>query len=688
MRRGEHSLLPLPFAAVALIAMGATLLLTVKVAGWGVLAAAGPLLNITEVLVRITLGTVLAAVRRRHPAGWLLLGSAVATTVQSFVFAYSLYPTGASVGPLPGADAVLHVGLPALHHLDWVLGGLLFLTLPDGRLPSRRWRPVAALLVGSYAVLVFVLAITPHAPYGTPNEPFSLTVARERAGTALGFLARWSWPALQVAVIAAGFSILVRLRSAEGELRQQVKWVGTGAATLAVYAFVIAQFLGPSPFGPVSVIFFLGTVGIAILRHRLLDIDVVLSKALVYSALAGIITAVYVAAVTLTGARAAAIDSEDLAVSVVATLVIAVLFHPARERLQRIANRMVYGQRSTPYEAMAAFSRQIADAISTDELLSRIAKAAAEGLAAERVRVRVFVADGEQHFTWPPHADGPYERTVVIHHHQRPVGEIAIGRKRGDPLQPAEERLLEDLARQAGPALHNVGLALNLRERIEQVSEQATELRESRQRLVTAQDRERRRLERDLHDGAQQQLVSLAGQLRLLRHLASERPAAVAPLADRLTLEADEALEGVRSLAQGIFPKLLADRGVVAALEAHVERHMPTATVVASPEARSTRIGAEREAAVYFCCLEALQNVSKHAPGSEVAVTLAASGDEFCFAVSDEGPGFALGTSPGAGLVNLRDRIEGVGGRIEIVTAPGRGTVVRGSVPVEPDELR
>ncbi|MDP8961587.1 MAG: hypothetical protein M3N32_08240, partial [Actinomycetota bacterium] len=353
MDRAERSLLPLPFAAVALIAMGATLLLTVKVAGWGVLAAPGPLLNITEVLVRITLGTVLAAVRRRHPAGWLLLGSAVATTVQSLVFAYSLYPTGASVGPLPGADAVLHVGLPALHHLDWVLAGLLFLTLPDGRLPSRRWRPVAALLVGSYAVLVFVLAITPHAPYG-PNEPFALTVARERAGTALGFLARWSWPALQVAVIAAGFSILVRLRSAEGELRQQVKWVGTGAATLAVYAFVIAQFLDPSPFGPVSIIFFLATVGIAILRHRLLDIDVVLSKALVYGALAGIITAVYAAAVTLIGARAGAIDSEDIAVSVVATLVIAVLFHPARERLQRIANRMVYGQRSTPYEAMAA----------------------------------------------------------------------------------------------------------------------------------------------------------------------------------------------------------------------------------------------------------------------------------------------------------------------------------------------
>ena len=267
---------------------------------------------------------------------------------------------------------------------------------------------------------------------------------------------------------------------------------------------------------------FVAAVTVAILRYRLYDVDLVISRALVYGALGVCITTTYVAVVagvgTLAGTRGE--PGSNLVLSLVATALVAVIFQPARQRLQRLANRLVYGQRASPYEVLADFSERIAGALSVDEVLPRMAEAAAHGVGATRSRVRVYVPGGQDRaVAWPADAlAGPFERTVPVSHQGTPVGEIAVSKPERESLTAAEDKLLADLAAQAGPAFKNVRLDLELQARLE-------ELQASRQRIVAAQDAERRRLERDLHDGAQQHLVALAVNLRLAHELVEQDPA-------------------------------------------------------------------------------------------------------------------------------------------------------------------
>jgi signal transduction histidine kinase len=262
------------------------------------------------------------------------------------------------------------------------------------------------------------------------------------------------------------------------------------------------------------------------------------------------------------------------------------------------------------------------------------------------------------------------------------VGEISVAKPPGDKLSAAEQKLLDDLGSQAGTALRNVGLLIELERRLEEISDQAEELRASRARIVSAQDAERRRLERDLHDGAQQQLVSVSGKLRLLRRLLAENGARAWPLAEELVTEADEALDSVRDLARGIFPQLLAEQGLAVALAARVAKQAPGARLECEPSVAAARFDPRVEAAVYFCCLEALQNAGKHAADAPVVVRLAYERDCLEFWVGDTGPGFdPSAVSGGSGLQNMSDRIAAVGGRLEVRSEVGRGTTVFGLVP-------
>jgi signal transduction histidine kinase len=236
-----------------------------------------------------------------------------------------------------------------------------------------------------------------------------------------------------------------------------------------------------------------------------------------------------------------------------------------------------------------------------------------------------------------------------------------------------EETLLADLAAQAGPALATLRLTL--------------ELRASRQRLVAAQDAERRRLERDIHDGAQQDLVVLAVQLRLARQLLGQDPALVVPLFDDLDRQAKDALGTLRDLARGIFPPMLTDRGLVDALKAHLLRACPAARLETDAALAAVRYAPEVEAAVYFCCLEALQNTGKHAADAPVALRLSDQDGWFVFSVRDDGPGFdaaAASDWAGTGLRSMGDRLAALDGTLEVTSAPGRGTTVSGRVPLRP----
>jgi signal transduction histidine kinase len=246
------------------------------------------------------------------------------------------------------------------------------------------------------------------------------------------------------------------------------------------------------------------------------------------------------------------------------------------------------------------------------------------------------------------------------------LGALAVDMPANDPMNPSRERLIRDLASQAGLVLRNVRLI--------------EELRASRQRLVAAQDEERRKLERDIHDGAQQQLVALTVKLRLLEQLAEKDPAKARAMAAQIQVDTTTALDDLRDLARGIYPPLLADKGLPAALSAQARKSSVPVSVEAGEIGRYPQ---DVEAAIYFSCLEALQNVAKYAEASQVSISLARTDGVLSFAVADDGVGFdPASTHHGTGLQGIADRLDALGGTFEVVSVAGEGTVLSGSVPI------
>jgi signal transduction histidine kinase len=259
-------------------------------------------------------------------------------------------------------------------------------------------------------------------------------------------------------------------------------------------------------------------------------------------------------------------------------------------------------------------------------------------------------------------------RAFVVEHQGERLGALRITSSPREPLTPAGERLVRDVAAQAGLVLRNVALI--------------EDLRASRQRLVAASDEARRRLERNLHDGAQQQLVALRITLQLARQMVADSPDEAAGLLAQTEQAAQDALEELRDLARGIYPPLLADLGLPAALEAQANKAPLPVTVQAPGVGRYAQ---DVEAAVYFCVLEALQNVAKYAHASVACVTLGYDGHGLAFAVTDDGRGFDQSAAPaGSGVQGMADRLAALGGTLRVSSAPGHGTEVTGRVPATP----
>jgi signal transduction histidine kinase len=414
---------------------------------------------------------------------------------------------------------------------------------------------------------------------------------------------------------------------------------------------------------------------IAVLRYRLYDLDLVVKKTAIDS-----IVAVVLIALALALLGAAALSGAG---PVPAAIVIALTYNVVRRRARKLADRIVYGTRATPFEVLSEFSERVGETYSIDDVLPRMTQLLADSTGAREVRAWVRIGrrlhsaavvpsgavaamdvpvEGED---LPDFGDGVHAFAVT--HRGELLGAITLTMAPNDPMDVMKERLAHGVASQAGLALRNVRLV--------------QDLRASRRRIVAAQDARAKALERNIHDGAQQQLVALAVKLRLAEQLTSRDPAAAVTMLRQLQEDATNALEELRDLARGIYPPLLADKGLAAALQAQARKAAIELEVVADGVGRCSP---EVESAVYFCVLEALNNVTKYAEATSVAVALAQPDGVLTFEVRDDGRGFdTSSTTYGTGLQGMRDRLEAIGGTLRIRSMPGDGTVVRGEVPLE-----
>jgi signal transduction histidine kinase len=561
----------------------------------------------------------------------------------------------------------------------------VFLLFPSGRLRSQRWRPAAWFVGGAFTFAAVVLVV--HAT-GVWSDPFG-PASRGENPLLLAAILIIVVAALVVSVVA----VVVRFARSAGEERLQLKWFA--AAAVLVVATLIPSMVTDSVVAAVlSNVAFLClwvAIGVAVLKYRLYEIDVVISKAVLYGSLAVFITAVYAGLVVGVGTLAGGRDSPLLAA--LAAAVVAVAFQPARQWAGRLANRVVYGRRATPYQVLSDFARRIGGAYADQDVLPQMAQIVAAGTGAERVIVWLRVDDelrpevsdgGLRPEAWsaggpgmaplpvdgqamPPLPDA--DMSVPVVHQGELLGAISVKMPKDEPLRPAGEQLVADVASQAGLVLSNVGLI--------------EDLRASRQRLVAAQDETRRRLERNIHDGAQQDLVALAIKLRLAETTVNEEPARL--MLGELQADAAGALQNLRDLARGIYPPLLADLGLVAALNAQASKS-PVPVAVDADEIG--RFGQDTEAAVYFCCLEALQNIAKYAHATQARIRLQAQNGTLRFTVSDDGTGYDARHTPlGSGQRNMADRLAALGGQLEVRSAPGQGTTITAQLPSAPANL-
>ena len=645
------------------------------------------------------IGSLIAARRPGNAIGWLLLWTTLAIGTAFASDGYARYTLVTNPGALPG-------GVWAAWASGWAWGvaiiplvTFLFLLFPDGRLLSRRWRPVAW-AAGAALALVTVGGML------NPKMDTSVVVKNpigiEGAGNLIESVIGVAFLSLAVLGLLSVWSLILRFRRSRGDEREQIKWFALAAGLLIGWLVLstIGQAAGivwlyDSWFNTVvSGLAFLAlpvAVAVAILKYQLYEIDVVIRKTVVVGVLAVFITVVYVAIVAGIGAVAAGSLSNRL-LPIVAAVVIAVAFQPVQAAARRLANRLVLGPRATPYEVLSAFSERVAGAYATEDLLPRMARILGEGTGAQRAEVWLRVGEKlRPAAAWPPSDEGTRSEPIPIQDGELPslgsgvdalpvrqdgelLGAIAVTKPPSEPLSPEEQKLLAHLAAQAGLVLRNVRLTEELRARLD-------ELQASRVRIVTAQDDERRRLERNLHDGAQQQLVALAVKQRLAEGMVRRDPEKAVSMLAELQQDTTEALDNLRDLARGIYPPLLADKGLAAALEAQAGK----SSVVAQVESEGvTRYAQEAEAAVYFCCLEALQNVAKYADASRVTISLSGGNGELGFSVADDGRGFDAETTPlGSGMQNMADRLAALGGSIDVRSRPGEGTTVVGRLPVE-----
>jgi signal transduction histidine kinase len=646
-------------------------------------------------LAWLVTGSMIVSRQPKNASGWIF--SAIGLVVALNLLPQVLVVKGAKVDPGSVPFLGVWASLGEYAFFAVALIPLLFLLYPDGRPPTARWRIAEYVLFAGLGVATIGSILAP----GPLNNYVSLGVVYMNP---LGVASLSKVAPLVVAVgtlmvlgasLSTVFAVRGRYKRSTGDDRQQLRWlvvVASLAGVLFVVGFIgglLSSFIASNQaVGEIGFISFVLTLAvgvpiaylIAIYRYRLYDLDIVVKKAVVFALMVGVVVALYLLIAVAVPLVLVGAGGGLQASAVFFGVVIGLLVFPVRTRARRFADRIIYGKRATPYEVLTSFSGRVGETYATDDVLPRMAQILAEGVGADLARVWLRVGGTlRPDATWPADAapaepvamaagelpDIPAEDTVPVRHQGEVLGALSVSMPASDPMTPAKERLVQDLAEQAGLVLKNVRLI--------------EDLRASRQRLVAAQDQERRKLERNIHDGAQQQLVAQAVKLRLTEGMLERDPARAREMLAQLQADSHQTLEDLRDLARGIYPPLLADKGLAAALDAQARR---AAIPVAVHSDGLGRFSQDVEAAVYFSCLEALQNIAKYAEASGARIELTGGDGSVRFLVTDDGRGFDPGaTGYGTGLQGIADRLAALGGELDVTSAPGSGTSLRGIVP-------
>lgn len=582
------------------------------------------------------------------------------------------------------------------------IGVHFLLSVPDGRLTSRSRMTVVTVAYAAAAAFGMWAWFGP----GRLTDP----------------AAAGGW------LVAVGVSLIGaarRYRSAPGFDRQRLQWIATGAVATFEFGLVIMGLYllvrwpaHPWAIAAAGTVLVPAGVAAATFGRLLGAADRALVWSLTATGLSAVVLVVYVLIILGFGHEPGPGDRQVLGLSILAAAVVALGSSVSHQRVQRFAQRLVYGTHDVPDDVVKTFSTRLTRAVAMDELLLQLTESLHKSMVLTGAEVftgssevlersasipdrgpgtlhvgpqeqpvvsRAGVSGNAWTSVWLPAViagrDHAQIRVCPITYGGELLGLVVVERPTTEPpFSEQEDLVLTELSRHVGLALHNVNLDSALQSTLDEVRRQAAELRASRSRIVAAADAERRRVERDLHDGAQQHLVALAVNVRLVKDLLAEDPDAAAQALDEIATQVKATVQELRDLAHGIYPPLLMDSGLPEALRAVAARSPLDATAMAD---RIGRFSPDIEAAVYFCCLEALQNAAKHAPESHVEVRVWEEEGGLLFAVSDDGPGFdSRVAQAGHGFMNMSDRLGAIGGSVRWDSAPGSGSTVRGTIPI------
>ena len=495
-----------------------------------------------------------------------------------------------------------------------------------------------------------------------------------------------AWPVIGVVLLA------LRYRHTNGAQRRRIRWLFLGLAvsfSLWIPAALLFQVADPDNAAATAASEVLSILGLAATLGSLLaamfytgvfGIDEPARRAFVLRVLRVSIAVVLAVLAVLAGVLTSMAAPAVVAVAV--TVAVAAAGQAVRRRLEHAADRWVLGARLAGYASLSRFGESLTRVPGSDGLLRDLAGAVRRGLDLTWARVSLEAAGGPPRVVTDGTPASEPATTVPIDYQGAVLGRIECGPRSDGPLLAEDHRLLAYFAAQAAVGVHNLHLAAELSRRVEEVRAQAAELAASRDRVVAGQDAERRRIQRILHDGVQQEIVALSARAGLVRQqLLRGDPAAAEGVAE-MQQDLAATLHDVREIAYAIHPPVLSDRGLLEAIEAQSSRLAVPMAVRADPRLRGVRFGEQIEATAWYVLAEALSNVVKHAGASEVEVSLSQQDGRLGLVIRDDGCGFDLGRPRGLGLVGLSDRLDTVGGSLTITSGAGLGTSVCAHIPV------